>query len=52
MTDERKIMAGSTERAHHAGNGEPAAPSQRRMSSQRKKNAVLRVLRRRSRPGR
>ena len=31
MTDERKINAGLTERAHHAGDGKPAAPRQRRM---------------------
>jgi hypothetical protein len=45
MTDERSTRAGSTERAHHAGDGEPAAPRQRRMSAQRKQEAVLRVLR-------
>jgi hypothetical protein len=45
MTDERSTKAGSTERAHHAGDGEPAAPRQRRMSAQRKQEAVLRVLR-------
>jgi hypothetical protein len=27
MTDERITRAGSTERAHHAGDGEPAASS-------------------------
>ena len=45
MTDERSTRAGSTERAHHAGDGEAAAPRQRRMSAQRKQEAVLRVLR-------
>jgi len=45
MTDERSTKAGSTERAHHAGDGEPAAPRQRRMSAQRKQEAVLRILR-------
>ena len=45
MTDERSTKAGSTERAHHAGDGEPAAPRQRHMSAQRKQEAVLRVLR-------
>ena len=57
MTDERSTKAGSTERAHHAGDDEgqappvraqprmPAAPRQRRMSAQRKQEAVLRVLR-------
>ena len=45
MKDERSTKAGSTERAHHAGDGEPAAPRQRRMSAQRKQEAVLRVLR-------
>ncbi len=45
MTYERSTKAGSTERAHDAGDGEPAAPRQRRMSAQRKQEAVLRVLR-------
>ena len=45
MTDEREIGAGLTERAHHAGEGKPAAPRQRRMSAKRKQEAVLRVLR-------
>lgn len=45
MTDERSTRADSTERAHHVGDGEPAAPRQRRMSAQRKQEAVLRVLR-------
>ena len=34
-----------TERAHHAGDGKPAAPRQRRLSAQMKRDAVLRVLR-------
>ncbi len=29
MTDERSTKAGSAERAHHAGDDEPAAPRQR-----------------------
>ena len=33
------------ERAPHAGGGKPVAPRQRRMSTQRKQEAVLRVLR-------
>lgn len=45
MTDERSTTAGSTERARHAGDDEPAAPRQRRMSAQRRQEAVLRVLR-------
>ena len=45
MKDERKTKAGLTERAHHAGDGEPAAPRQRRISARRKQEAVLRVLR-------
>ena len=45
MTDERKTKSGLTERAHHAGDGSPAAPRQRRMSARRKQEAVLRVLR-------
>ncbi|MEE4279372.1 MAG: hypothetical protein V2I82_12965 [Halieaceae bacterium] len=45
MTDEWSSKAGLTERAHHAGDGEPAAPCQRRMLAQRKQEAVLRVLR-------
>ena len=45
MTDERNTTAGSTKRAHHAGDGEPAAPHPRRMSARRKQEAVLRVLR-------
>src|SRR6056297_213121 len=45
MTDEREIGAGLTERAHHAGDGKPAAPRQRRMSAKRKREAVLRILR-------
>lgn len=45
MTDERSREAGLPERAHHAGGGKPAAPRQRRMSAQRKQEAVLRVLR-------
>ena len=45
MTDERGKKAGLPERAHHAGEGKPAAPRQRRMSAQRKQEAVLRVLR-------
>ena len=45
MTDERSTKAGLTERAHHAGDGKPAAPRQRRLSAQMKRDAVLRVLR-------
>ncbi len=45
MTDERSTGAGLPERARHAGGGEPAAPRQRRMSAQRRQEAVLRVLR-------
>jgi len=45
MTDERSTKTGSTERAHHAGDDEPATPRQRRMSAQRRQEAVLRVLR-------
>jgi transposase-like protein len=45
MTDERGTKAGLTERAHHAGDGKPAAPRQRRMSAKRKQEAVLRILR-------
>ena len=45
MTDDRSTRAGSAERAHHAGAGEPAAPRQRRMSVKRKQEAVLRILR-------
>ncbi len=43
--DERETRAGLTERAHHAGDGKPAAPRQRRMSAKRKQEAVLRILR-------
>jgi len=35
MTDEREINAGLTERAHHAGDGKPAAPRQRRMPAKK-----------------
>lgn len=45
MTDERNTKAGLTERAPHAGDGKPAAPRQRRLSVQMKREAVLRVLR-------
>jgi transposase-like protein len=45
MTDERSTEAGLPERAQDAGGGKPAAPRQRRMSAQRKQEAVLRVLR-------
>ena len=45
MTDERDTKAGLTERAHHAGDGKPAAPRQRRISAKKKREAVLRVLR-------
>lgn len=45
MTDERSTQAGLPERAQHAGGGKPAAPRKRRMSVQRKQEAVLRVLR-------
>ena len=45
MTEERSTKAGLTERAHHAGDGKPAAPRQRRLSAQMKRDAVLRVLR-------
>ena len=44
MTDDRSTEAGLAERAHHAGDGKPAAPRQRRMSAKRKQEAVLRVL--------
>ena len=44
MTDERNMEAGLPERAQHAGGGKPAAPRQRRMSAQRKQEAVLRIL--------
>jgi transposase-like protein len=45
MTDERSTGAGLPERAQHAGAGKPAAPRQRRMSAQRKQEAVLQILR-------
>jgi transposase-like protein len=45
MTDEWRARAGVSERAHHAGEGTPAAPRKRRMSAQRKQEAVLRLLR-------
>ena len=45
MTNERSTKAGLTERADHAGDGKPAAPRQRRLSAQMKRDAVLRVLR-------
>ena len=45
MTDERNTGADLPERAQDAGGGEPGAPRQRRMSAQRKQEAVLRVLR-------
>lgn len=45
MTDERISGAGLPERAQNAGAGKPVAPRQRRMSAQRKQEAVLRVLR-------
>ncbi len=45
MTDERETKAGLPERAPHAGDGKPAAPRQRRMSANRKQEAVLRILR-------
>ena len=45
MKDERNTNAGEPERAHHAGDGSPAAPRQRRMSAKKKQEAVLRVLR-------
>ena len=45
MTDERRASAGVPERADHAGEGTPAAPRKRRMSAQRKQEAVLRLLR-------
>ena len=44
MTDEWRARAGVSERAHHAGDGTPA-PRKRRMSAQRKQEAVLRLLR-------
>jgi transposase-like protein len=45
MRDEQSTKAGEAERAHHAGDGSPATPRKRRMSAQRKQEAVLRVLR-------
>ena len=45
MTDEPSTKAGLTESAEHAGYGQPAAPRQRRLSAQMKRDAVLRVLR-------
>ena len=45
MTDEWRATAGVSARAHHAGDGTPAAPRKRRMSAQRKQEAVLRLLR-------
>ena len=45
MTDEKSARAGETERAHHAGDGSPAPPRQRRLSAGRKQEAVLLVLR-------
>lgn len=45
MTDDWRARAGVSERAHHAGDGTPAAPRKRRMSAQRKQEAVLRLLR-------
>jgi len=45
MTDERNTKAGLPERARHAGDGKPAAPRQRRLSAQMKRDAALRVLR-------
>jgi transposase-like protein len=45
MRDEQSTKAGEAERAHHAGDGSPATPRKRRMSAQRKQEAVLRALR-------
>ena len=45
MTDEWRATAGVSERAHHAGGDAPAGPRKRRMSAQRKQEAVLRLLR-------
>ena len=45
MTADRSTEAGLGARAHHAGDGKPAAPRQRGMSAKRKQEAVLRVLR-------
>ena len=45
MIDERETKAGSTARAHHAGDGTAAAPRRRRMPAKRKREAVLRILR-------
>ena len=45
MTNERNTKAGLPERAHHAGDGKPAAPRKRRLSAQKNRDAVLRVLR-------
>ncbi len=45
MTDELRATAGASERAHDAGGDVPAAPRKRRMSVQRKQEAVLRLLR-------
>jgi transposase-like protein len=45
MTDEQRAKAVASERAHHAGDGAPAAPRKRRMSAGRKQEAVLRVFR-------
>ena len=45
MTNEWRATAGASERAHYAGGDAPAAPRKRRMSAQRKQEAVLRLLR-------
>jgi transposase-like protein len=45
MIDDRRARAGASERAHQAGGDAPAAPRKRRMSAQRKQEAVLRLLR-------
>ena len=45
MADTTARGAGASERAHHAGGDAPAAPRKRRMSAQRKQEAVLRLLR-------
>jgi transposase-like protein len=45
MTDKLRATAGASERAHHAGGDAPAAPRKRRMSTQRKQEAVLTLLR-------
>ena len=43
MTNERNTEAGLTERAHHTGDGKPAAPRQRRSNSNNISHSYLLV---------